>query len=193
VTVNANGATGNINVSARSQCSWTAASNTEWIKIVSGASGTADGLVAYTVEQNTTIQPRTGTLTIADKTVTIEQSAPNLSGRWGLTATGFLQSLEFNVRVTTITRVRFAYQFTLPGGRICDRVIAEDLSVPMTDGQFTLPFQSGGMSTTLTVGFVSAFQASGTLAPQTFSNTSCGPGSITGVSGGGDVVFGRID
>lgn len=59
-----------------SECAWTAASSVSWIVITSGATGTGNGDVQYTVEGNTTTAARTGTLRVAGQTVTIAQEAP---------------------------------------------------------------------------------------------------------------------
>lgn len=56
-------------------CTWNATSNASWLSIVSGSSGTGDGTVEYQVSENTSASDRTGTLTIADKTLTIQQKA----------------------------------------------------------------------------------------------------------------------
>lgn len=69
------GATGTVTVQAANGCAWTAASNVTWITVTSGASGTGNGTVVYQVQANTTGQPRTGTLTIAGQTVTVNQAA----------------------------------------------------------------------------------------------------------------------
>ncbi len=61
------------NVSVASSCAWTATSNASWISITSGASGSGNGTVAYTVAANTDTTARTGTLTIAGKTFTVTQ------------------------------------------------------------------------------------------------------------------------
>ena len=68
------GGTDDVNVSTTSTCSWTAASNVPWVTIASGASGTGNGRVDYAVLPN--IGPaRTGTLTIAGQTFTVNQAA----------------------------------------------------------------------------------------------------------------------
>jgi hypothetical protein len=61
-------------VTATSGCDWTATSNTSWIVIVSGANGTGNGSLTYSVMQNTTGASRTGTITIAGKTFTVKQT-----------------------------------------------------------------------------------------------------------------------
>ena len=55
-------------------CSWTAVSNIPWVTITGGASGSGIGGVNYTVATNTGAA-RTGTLTVAGKTITFSQAA----------------------------------------------------------------------------------------------------------------------
>ena len=65
------GGAGAIPVTAASGCTWTAASNVDWITIDSGNSGSSSGAVAFTVSPNT--NSRTGTLTVAGSTFTVSQ------------------------------------------------------------------------------------------------------------------------
>jgi PKD domain-containing protein/beta-propeller repeat-containing protein/all-beta uncharacterized protein/S-layer family protein len=62
-----------VNVITQGECFWKAASNDNWIKIISGHSGEGNGPVSYRVEANPTTASRTGTLRIAGQTITIEQ------------------------------------------------------------------------------------------------------------------------
>ena len=66
--------TGSVNVSTSTECSWKATSNAAWIDIISGSSGIGDGIVGYTVSENTSGSKRTGTMTIAGETFTVTQS-----------------------------------------------------------------------------------------------------------------------
>ncbi len=69
------GGNGSINVTAPAGCRWNAISNNpDWIMIL-GSSGTGNGLVMYSVSPNTSFMPRTGTISIGDKTFTITQGA----------------------------------------------------------------------------------------------------------------------
>jgi len=68
------GGADDVNVSTTSGCSWTAVSNASWIAITSGASGTDDGRVNYLVLPNVG-GSRSGTLTIAGQTFTVNQAA----------------------------------------------------------------------------------------------------------------------
>jgi Putative binding domain, N-terminal/Viral BACON domain len=74
VSVAAIGGPSGLSVTAGTSCSWTATSNVAWITITSGASGSGIGGVNYTVATNTGAV-RTGTLTVAGKTVTFSQAA----------------------------------------------------------------------------------------------------------------------
>jgi uncharacterized protein (TIGR03437 family) len=73
--VAATGGTGTVAVTAGTGCAWTATSNAAFITITSGASGTGNGMVGYTVAANTLGTARTGTLTIAGQTFTVNQAA----------------------------------------------------------------------------------------------------------------------
>src|SRR5439155_167087 len=63
----------NVTASATT-CGWTATDSATWITITSGASGTGNGTVSYSVTANTSATPRTGTLTIAGQTFTVNQA-----------------------------------------------------------------------------------------------------------------------
>jgi len=70
------GGTGSVNVTAGAGCGWAATSNVPWITITSGASGTGNGTVDYSVGADSS-GARTGTLTIAGKTFTVNQGSGN--------------------------------------------------------------------------------------------------------------------
>jgi hypothetical protein len=61
-----------VGVTAGTGCSWTATSNDSWITVTSGASGSGNGTVRFTVDRNTG-KKRTGTMTIAGRTFTVDQ------------------------------------------------------------------------------------------------------------------------
>jgi hypothetical protein len=68
-------ATGNFAVSAGDQCQWSATSNTPWIAVTSGRSGTGNGTVGYAVERNRELTSRSGTIAVGSRTFTITQAA----------------------------------------------------------------------------------------------------------------------
>jgi hypothetical protein len=69
------GGAATVTVTTTRGCSWTAESNSSWITVNSGASRTGSGWVIYTASANPDAEPRTGTLTIAGRTVTILEGA----------------------------------------------------------------------------------------------------------------------
>jgi hypothetical protein len=69
----ASSSNGIVNVTATgASCGWTAVSNSSFITVNSGASGTGNGTVGFTVAANTG-PARTGTITIAGQTFTVTQ------------------------------------------------------------------------------------------------------------------------
>ncbi len=67
------GGAGNIVVTAPASCSWSASSNAAWVAITSSGGGTGSDTVSFDVHENLTVAPRTATLMIAGRTVTIIQ------------------------------------------------------------------------------------------------------------------------
>lgn len=67
-----NGNNGSFYVTTEPTCNWTAVSSIFWIKITSGASGTGNGVVNFTVEPNTG-STRFGTISVNGKQVFFEQ------------------------------------------------------------------------------------------------------------------------
>ncbi len=69
------GGSGRVQVSTSpASCSWQAVSNVPWIVITAGGSGTGNKVVRFKVLRNLEVEPRTGTLTIAGRTFTVEQA-----------------------------------------------------------------------------------------------------------------------
>ena len=74
-TLSASASTNTVNVTAGAGCAWTATSNDPtFMSINSGASGTGNGTVNYTVTANSSTAPRSGTMTIAGQTFTVTQA-----------------------------------------------------------------------------------------------------------------------
>lgn len=88
--------TGTVQVDTQPGCEWTAESNATWLHVLAGAMGTGDGAVEYQVNRNDDASPRTGTITIAGETLTVDQGgadeefgiAPVLVGFPGAGGTG---------------------------------------------------------------------------------------------------------
>jgi len=68
------GVTGSVAVSSAASCSWSALSGASWITITSGATGSGNGTVGYSVAANTG-GARSGTISVGSATTTINQAA----------------------------------------------------------------------------------------------------------------------
>jgi len=69
----------NISVTAGSGCSWGATTNTSWLHIVFGQTGSGNGTVGWSADTNTFPTARTGTLSVAAQNVTVTQAAQTCS------------------------------------------------------------------------------------------------------------------
>jgi hypothetical protein len=67
----AGGGSGSFSVGTSGGCSWAAAANAGWIAITSGASGSNNGTVSYSVAINANSGSRTGTITVQGRTFTV--------------------------------------------------------------------------------------------------------------------------
>jgi len=65
---------GSVGLTVGSGCSWTAVSNASWVILTSNSNGTGSATVNYSVSANLSSASRSGTLTIAGKTFTVNQS-----------------------------------------------------------------------------------------------------------------------
>jgi hypothetical protein len=75
ISAGAAGGTGpHINVDTQTGCAWTASSTVTWLSITSGANGSGDGSVVFSASANTGA-PRSGTLSVAGRTVTVSQAS----------------------------------------------------------------------------------------------------------------------
>ncbi len=76
----AGGGTGLVNVTTvGTGCAWSATSQAAWIAISSGATGTGDGVVSYTVAPNPAGAPRSSTLSIGGGQTIVTQAAASLT------------------------------------------------------------------------------------------------------------------
>jgi hypothetical protein len=103
------GGTSSVNVALPATCAWTAASNDTWITINSGANGSGNGMVGFTVNANATGGTRMGTTTIASQTFTVDQAAveyeadtgPRPNGSGTVVVSDWVQVGRFSVGLDT--------------------------------------------------------------------------------------------
>lgn len=74
----AGGATVNVTVTTAANCAWTAQSNSPWLSIASGASGTGSGVAVITGAANPDASSRNGSVTVAQQNVAFSQPAREL-------------------------------------------------------------------------------------------------------------------
>jgi len=73
-TFSSDGGTASVQVMLPTNCPWQATSQAPWIVITSIPGGNGNGSITYRVDQNVTGSPRTGTMTIAGQTFTVNQT-----------------------------------------------------------------------------------------------------------------------
>ncbi len=89
----ANGGSKHVGVKVKGlDCSWTASTTYDWITIRSGSSGTNNSSVVIAVATNLDTLARTGTVSIADQTVTVAQRAAKCSFTLDTNAVTFTSS-----------------------------------------------------------------------------------------------------
>ena len=74
-SMEAAGGSGTVNVTTPGSCAWTTSTSAPWLTVTSGANGTGNGTVSYTVGANTGVA-RLAVLTISDQTFAVTQAAP---------------------------------------------------------------------------------------------------------------------
>jgi hypothetical protein len=94
---------GSVSVTAPAGCAWTAASNATWVTIASGASGSGNGTVTYGVSENNSTEERSGTMTVAGKTVAITQLGETLACEYSVAPVVINTCMPSTILTTTIT------------------------------------------------------------------------------------------
>jgi M6 family metalloprotease-like protein len=115
ISLNAAGGTGSLSVITQPGCAWTASEALDWFSITAGSSGTGSGTVSYSVLQNASGTPRSGSITIAGQSVTVQQSMPALYNSIGVYSNG-LWYLDNNSNKSWDGQpVDVSYAFGFPG------------------------------------------------------------------------------
>ncbi len=100
----ASGSTGIVNVTSSGSCDWTAVSNSSFITVNSGNSGSGNGTVGFTVAANPNSGQRTGTITIAGKTFTVTQDGATLVSNVQFNALSYNVGEGAGFATITVTR-----------------------------------------------------------------------------------------
>jgi hypothetical protein len=192
--------TGSLSVVSGTQCTWTAISNDSWITVTS-ATGSGIGSVNYSVAANTTGASRTGTMTVAGKTVTFTQSASGCSSTVTPTtvtvpqtgSTGSSLSVVSGTQCswTAVSNVAWITVTSATGsgiGQVNYTVAANTTGVTRTGsmtvaGQTVTFTQSGsGCTATVTPTTVSVPSIGSTSALSVATGTSCSWSAVSNVS-----------
>jgi uncharacterized protein (TIGR03437 family) len=131
-----NDTAGAITVGADSRCPWLASTDSLWLKIVSPVSGIGGGVVSYTIAANTTLAPRSGTITIGGQTLSVSQSV-TAGARPAIAASGAVNGASFLPGIAASTWV------TIKGTNLAP------LTRPWSGSDFvgnSLPTQLNGVS-----------------------------------------------
>ena len=140
----ASGGTGTVAVTAGSNCSWLATSNSSFLTITSGFGGFGNGATGYSVAANSGTASRTGTLSIAGKAFTVTQAGnPGSGGNKPVirAANGVVNGASF---LPGIVPGSFA---TIFGTNLASTTTGKDWSGSITNGQ--LPTQIDGVSVSI--------------------------------------------
>jgi len=166
--------TGLILITTGAGCKWNSVSNTSWITIVSGATGTGpQGAVSYKVDPNTLTTSRQGTMTIAGQTVTVSQAA-GVACSYSITPTSNnMQALGGSSSITV----------TVTGGSSCSWTasVSSTASSWLHLGSTTSGSGNGPVSYTADANTTTASRTGTiTIAGLTFTLTQPGGASATG-------------
>jgi lysophospholipase L1-like esterase len=82
------GGRGDISITTKPGCPWTATSNVTWIAVTGGGSGRGSATVRYSVVANHTGRHRTGSISIAGQTFIIKQQASRTGMHWQMLLLG---------------------------------------------------------------------------------------------------------
>ncbi len=171
------GGTNSVSVIAQNGCTWSAASNTSWITISSGASGAGSGTVSYAAAANSG-PARSGVITIAGQAFTVNEAAAlfsiqNVSAASYLGRSLTAESIASAFGSGLATATQGATSTPLPTSLAGTQVAVKD---------------SAGTERPAPLFYVSPTQINYEIPPQ----TATGPATVTATSGDGAVSRGTV-
>ncbi len=124
VSAGAGASTGLVGLATGTSCPWTAASSAGWLTVTSGANGTGNGTVGYSIAANTGTAARSASLTIGGRQFSVNQAAPTCS--ISLSPTSMALTPGIAVRGITVTAGSTCpWTATNPASWISDHVGSE--------------------------------------------------------------------
>jgi uncharacterized protein (TIGR03437 family) len=163
-TFSGSGGGGSIVVNAQDGCTWTATSNSSFITITSGSTGSGNGIVTFTVAANPLTSQRSGTILISGRAFSVLQSAtqPNpvpvvtsLSPTSAISGSGtlILTVAGSNFVPASVVRWNGSDRSTtfFSSTQIVAQLLASDLANPGAGSVIVFnPLPGGGTSNTVT-------------------------------------------
>jgi hypothetical protein len=180
---------GSVGVTAGSSCNWTASTATAWITITGGSSGTANGTVNYSVTANSG-SARSGTITIAGKTFTVNQDA-------GVATVNYTVTTSPTGLVVTVDGQPYTGPHTFSWTAGSSHTIAAATQGSGTryafqswsdSGQATHTITAPATSTTYTANFSTQYLLTTAIAPSGAGSLSLNPSSVDGYYNSGSTV-----
>ena len=142
------GASGSFTVSAGAGCGWTAVSTASWVTVTSGASGSGNGTVNFSVASNNTQAERSGTIIAAGQIFTVTQ-ASNTSSSVQFTSTGTNVNESAGKVDVTVSRTGNTFNGATVDYATAD--VSADRRKDYIQARGTLAFAAGEVSKTISL------------------------------------------
>ncbi len=182
ITVPATGTSGNLTVTTQAGCTWTATTGVDWVTIISGASGSNSGSVAYTVAPNTTGASRSATFTVAGQIFSITQNAGQVFAISASAGTGGAVSPSGTTSV--VSGGQQAYAITPTSGYGINKVLIDGTSIGAAS---SYTFTSVKANHTISATFTKT-----TTYSLTLNKTGTGTGTVTTSPTGTNFAAGTV-
>ncbi len=154
ISLSGQAGSGGVDITTQTGCGWIAgvsASNSSWITVASGSSGSGNGTVTFQVSANNNAQARTGTVTIAGLTYTVIQQGASVNS-YNLLANSDFESGEANWLQSAANDAQLVTSYLNPEGTNtryvwlcgydnCLDTLYQDVFIPADASAATLQFR----------------------------------------------------
>ena len=179
-----------INVSTQNGCAWTAQSNDNWLTVTGGATGNGSGTVTYSAAANSGAQ-RTGTITVAGQTFTVNQATASTANPYIVTNTndsgaGSLRQAIIDANATTADDTITFNISGCPNGVCTITLTGGELAINATStaGKLTITNSTGASNLLISGNNASRVFYVRTGANLTLNGVTVTGGKTTGRGGG---------